>query len=1069
MIFLHGTWIPASYDENENGWLLLWGEKDFPELELETLPKTRKRAPEKIARHPYAISTKILTESLVGIAEKLTIQPPSFRVGEAVIRLSSIKGVPLPSHQLLLEIEGETVLNDWKVEAIYLPAVAALEILAALPVRLYDYDLPCHIGSDLRFWSFAAKFALRLISAEKFIPTLIQREQKFLAIWQPDLSDPADEKSLEHLVKAMPDVCRSLTSVCLKQSKTSFELPLSPPHPKTLLQDFLKSVVDLWIRRRFDHQKVSRLKKGVSDEAIIRWFDALTRSDVANAVVETTGIERSIESLYDSLRSWIQGGKVVADKFRVCFRLEPPETDEANWTLRYFLQAMDDPSLLVPVDLVWKEKKSTLRYLNREWESPQERLLASLGVASRMFTPIERSLHQAVPESCLISLEEVYQFLSETSLLMQQSGFGVLAPPWWTEKRAHIRSKVRIQSPQDESPAFFSLNRIVHYDLELALGGETITKEELEHLAKLKVPLIRMRGQWVLLRPEEIKAAIEAFEKYRQGGEMSMREALQLSLKESPELGHLAVETVECAGWMQHLFEDLRTQRLRMLKQPKEFVGALRPYQRYGFSWLSFMRQWGLGACLADDMGLGKTIETIALLLHDKKQSDRSKARSGAGPSLLVCPTSVVGNWQREVDKFSPLLQVLIHHGSSRLTDESFVESVQHADLVVTSYGLVHRDLQSLAKVPWKGVILDEAQNIKNPASKTAQSVRKLRSEYKLALTGTPVENRLSELWSIMEFLNPSYLGSQKDFHERFIIPIERYGDEQATSGLKSLISPFILRRLKTDPKIIQDLPEKIEMKVYCNLTREQLTLYEAVVQDMLKSVEEAEGMQRRGLILSGLMKLKQLCDHPALLLHERGSASLAPTKTEIRSGKLQRLTEMLEEVLAEGDKALVFTQFAEMGQILQRYLMETFNKNVLFLHGGVPQKRRQKMVLLFQESNSNDGPPIFVISIRAGGTGLNLTRANHVFHFDRWWNPAVEDQATDRTFRIGQTRNVQVHKFITAGTLEEEVDQLIERKKKLSQSIIGGGEEWLTEISTEELRKLVLFRPEKALATEER
>jgi SNF2 family DNA or RNA helicase len=349
-------------------------------------------------------------------------------------------------------------------------------------------------------------------------------------------------------------------------------------------------------------------------------------------------------------------------------------------------------------------------------------------------------------------------------------------------------------------------------------------------------------------------------------------------------------------------------------------------------------------------------------------------------------------------------------------------------------------------------VILDEAQNIKNPATKQAQAIRKLQADYRVALTGTPVENRLSELWSIMEFLNPRYLGSQRDFRTRFALPIERYQEREAAEKLQVLIQPFVLRRVKTDPHIIQDLPEKMEMKVYCSLTSEQATLYEAVVRDSLERIEESESIQRRGIVLAMLLKLKQVCNHPAQFLSD-GSTLVG------RSGKLSRLVEMLEEVLGVGDRALIFTQFATMGRMLKVHLQEVFAEEVMFLHGGTRQPDRDRMVARFQDSGH--GPPMFVLSLKAGGLGLNLTEANHVFHFDRWWNPAVENQATDRAFRIGQTRDVQVHKFICAGTLEERIDELIETKKELAEMVIGTGESWLTELSTDELRDLIVLKAE--------
>jgi SNF2 family DNA or RNA helicase len=462
-----------------------------------------------------------------------------------------------------------------------------------------------------------------------------------------------------------------------------------------------------------------------------------------------------------------------------------------------------------------------------------------------------------------------------------------------------------------------------------------------------------------------------------------------------------------------------------------------------GVGWLAALRRYGLGACLADDMGLGKTIMVIALLLQARR------AEIEAPPALLICPTSVVGNWQRELARFGPDLRVLVHHGTGRDTDQLAAQAASH-DVVISTYALLHRDEAALTAVEWDAVILDEAQNVKNAATRAAQAARALPARWRAALTGTPVENRLADLWSIFQFLNPGYLGSAEQFRKRFAAPIERGGDPAAAARLRQLVGPFILRRLKTDRAIIQDLPAKNEMKVYCTLTREQATLYEAIVQTLLGEVEEAEGIQRRGQILAALTKLKQVCDHPALLLHD--ASALAG-----RSGKLARLTEMLEEVLAVGDRALIFTQYAEMGKLLQEHVQTTFGREALFLHGGTAATARDRMVARFQSEGA--GPQIFLLSLKAGGTGLTLTRANHVFHFDRWWNPAVEDQATDRAYRIGQRRDVQVHKLLCAGTFEETLDQLIERKTALAESIVGTSEAWITELSTAELRDLFALR----------
>ena len=413
---------------------------------------------------------------------------------------------------------------------------------------------------------------------------------------------------------------------------------------------------------------------------------------------------------------------------------------------------------------------------------------------------------------------------------------------------------------------------------------------------------------------------------------------------------------------------------------------------------------------------------------------------------------SVVANWKKESERFTPELPVLIHHGGQRMRGAAFVKEVEKHAIVLSSYSLLHRDKDLFEKVKWAGVILDEAQNIKNPQTKQAQAARAISGDYRIALTGTPVENHVGDLWSILEFLNPGWLGNHSEFRKNFFVPIQAQQDADAAAQLKRLTAPFVLRRLKTDRSIIADLPDKLEMKVYCNLTREQAALYGAVVDDLNQALESAEGIQRKGVILATLTKLKQVCNHPAHFLGDN-------TAVGERSGKVARLTEMLEEVLQAGERALVFTQFTEMGEILKKHLQETFGREVLFLHGGVPREQRTRMVERFQAES--DGPKVFLLSLKAGGTGLNLTAATHVFHFDRWWNPAVEDQATDRAFRIGQTHNVQVHKFVCVGTVEEKIDEMIERKQKVASHVVGAGEAWLTEMSNDQVRDLFALRQE--------
>jgi len=953
---------------------------------------------------------------------------------------------------------------------------------------------------------------------------LAHQNETFRALWVPVLDRPEDLRRMEQLALAMPPVCRALTPFPPLSPPTGgmTSPPLSPPmggkkggdEPPTsraLLKDFLGAMVDAAVRAWAPPllQVVTRR----DDPTLRAWLIALfDKGDdpVVDAPARDRSAERSqrsLEKLHAEVTRWLEQLLAGAEElFRICFRLEPPAPPEReeetptqcpepacpehsrriegarpesfgfaqdrpvegacpatastrggepvegwvpsdDWALRFFLQARDDPSLLVPAGLVWRERGSTLRYLDRRFDNPQERLLAGLGQAARLFPPLEASLRAARPEVSYLDTRQAYAFLREAAPLLEQSGFGVLVPQWW--KKRHKRMGVRATLSPVAGKGVLNLNTLVRFRWRLALGDRTLAPEEFAHLAALKLPLVQVRGEWVELQPEQVEAAIRFWEKRAAEEEMTLRQALQMGLAEEGDVGDLPVVGVEAEGWVDDLLRRLSGgEPLAELPPPQELVGQLRPYQVRGFSWLAFLRQWGLGACLADDMGLGKTIETIALILYDLEEGRAD------GPVLVLCPTSVVGNWGREIARFAPSLRVMVHHGGDRASGEEFLTQACQAHVVISTYALARRDEETLREVEWAGVVLDEAQNIKNPSAKQTQAIRRLPAGYRVALTGTPVENRLSELWSIMQFLNPGYLGSQKLFRTRFARPIEQYQDQEAAARLRKLVQPFVLRRLKTDSTIIQDLPEKLENKVYCTLTPEQATLYQAVVEDAMRQVEEAEGIQRRGLVLSMLLRLKQICNHPAQFL---GDGSSLPG----RSGKLARMGEMLEEVLSVNERALVFTQFAEMGALLQTYLQELFGGEVLFLYGGTPAKRRDRMIARFQEERRLQGPAIFVLSLKAGGLGLNLTRANHVFHFDRWWNPAVENQATDRAFRIGQTKDVWVHKFVCGGTLEERIDELIESKKALAESVIGAGEGWLTELSPDQLREMVTLSQE--------
>ncbi|MFP4439279.1 MAG: DEAD/DEAH box helicase [Chloroflexaceae bacterium] len=1015
---LHGTWVPAKQ------FFFLWGEA----TESNTARGRRKLKP-----HPFQLPL----DTLYGLLERLlladlvaAIDTGSYEYPQTFWLPATAK-LPIPSPELsatgtvTAPTEAPELL-PWQVVGLALPITIAVDLLPALTE-------PRHLGADLRAWRTATLLALELLAGQQVLPTLMRDGFQLRAVWRPQpIADTAQK--IGTLARSMPPLCRA-----------AVDEPAAAPSARALLGDFLTAAVDSTVRELALTSTLPATTPGG------KWLQALLGKD---SLVPLKG--PAADALYKSWQDWSGQGQVAGDDvFRITFRLEPPAEAEQPWELTYLLQATDEPSLLVPVKDIWRERGAAFTYLDRRFEHPQERLLTGLGFAARLFPPLQNSLRQAAPDRATLDTTEAFTFLKEATPLLEQSGFGVLVPAWLQGKGARLQAKAQVKTPPNEK-GVLSFEKMISFSWELALGDQPLDLAEFERLVALKMPLVQVRGQWVVLDPEHMQQALRFFK--QRGGSMSLIEALRLGLGGDGQVLPPGVEVagVEAEGWLGEALRGLSNpQQLDLLPPPDGLQATLRPYQVRGYSWLAFLQRFGLGACLADDMGLGKTVQTISLLLHDREQEAQP------APTLLVCPTSVIGNWQREVQRFAPALRVLVHQGTGRPQGDPFVQAAQEHDLVLTSFPLLARDRDTLTGVEWGAVVLDEAQNIKNAGTKQAQAARALTAPTRIALTGTPVENRLTELWSIMAFLNPGYLGNETAFRRDFARPIERTGDENATARLRRLTAPFILRRLKTDKTIIADLPDKIEKKEYCRLTPEQATLYESVVRDALQQIENADteenAIQRKGLVLAMLMKLKQVCNHPAQFLKD-GSAFAD------RSGKLARLSELLEEIYAAGDRVLIFTQFAELGEMLRLHLSERLYEDVLFLHGGTKARERDGLVRRFQAPG---GPTVFILSIKAGGTGLNLTAANHVVHFDRWWNPAVENQATDRAFRIGQQRNVEVHKFVCTGTLEERIDEMIESKRTLAEQVLGSDESWLTSLSTNQLRDLVALRQD-AIASEE-
>jgi hypothetical protein len=926
-------------------------------------------------------------------------------------------------------------IQPWTVSTAILSAESAFYFLDGCNRNPYAEDRDTKLAPSTRFWGAALRFVAGLALRDRFLPSMTAEGESFHARWKPLIAAP-DQDRLRHLARAMPPVARAITPTSVK----------TPPEddPAALLSSFVGWMMDVFPRAASSSARLptSRLRDVNKYNIDAAWIIRLRTIES-----EMQGSRELLSSFLDRVNAWQRPVVREAEfPWLLSFELHEPDEDglevvtnldehigESAWRVRYQLEPVHGGPAL-PVE------KAPPRYTNR--------LLAR---AATICANISRSQTQEDADSFPLDVTGAFRFLTETAGALVQQGFRVVLPEWWTrrESGANVRARPVIR-PSVVNPAsagsgagMFSLSELMQFDWEVAIGGQNYTREELDRLAASTAPLVKVHGQWLPFDPQNIRAALDLWKREP----VPARDVIRMALGAADAPPGIKLEEARGEGWIGELLGKLAGHsRFEELPPPAGFQGTLRPYQVRGFSWLGFLREYGLGACLADDMGLGKTIQALALL-------ERDRANGVDRPVLLICPTSVVGNWRKEAARFAPRLQVLVHHGLARTRGEEFTENAARHALVISSYALMHRDIDQLKEIAWSGIILDEAQNIKNPETRQSRAARSLTADYRIALTGTPVENSVGELWSIMDFLNPGFLGNHTEFRRRFLLPIQKRADSEAALQLRKLTAPFILRRLKTDTSVIQDLPAKMEMKVFCNLTPEQASLYKSVVEETTRALDAATGIRRKGVILAALTRLKQVCNHPAQFLKDQ---SPLPG----RSGKLSRLTEMVEELLSEGDRALIFSQFVDMGERLQHHLAGTFGEEVLFLHGGVPAHKRDHMVESFQ-GGGKGSPRLFVLSLKAGGTGLNLTAANHVFHFDRWWNPAVENQATDRAFRIGQTRNVQIHKFVCVGTLEERIDEMIERKKAVAEHVIGAGEAWLTELSTAEIKQLFALRQE--------
>ena len=931
-------------------------------------------------------------------------------------------------------------------------------------------------AASLRFWALANRFLFRLLRRGRFRPVLNRNGTRTATRWEVDLVSRRAE--LDALRLAAP------------------ETAVAGLDPEPAVRAFLEEIGDAVVRdagRRLGWPSAPEPPAAPGAPMIDRVLDDLFAGAPAGFPSASPNTHRRLEAAISPPPSDLAAS--VFHGTRLALTLVPPETPPASadgggahWAIvfglvhpRELAAPPEGSAAAAPTNPrvtslagVWTASDPAENLRRFGVADPALPVLSGLGRAARLVPLLERGLEVRAPDRVAISAAEAFDFLHEGRDVLEREGFEVRVPPTLASghrRRPTLQLTVRPVGGAGSSPPgggraegrpgaavgtprTLGLDALVDYSWRVSIGDESWSFEEFRRLTRGKRRLVRASEGWVEVDQDAVNRMFNeaARRRARVGRIPVLRDALRERLRvaapstglfEEDEANVLA--RIEGEDWIGSLFSALETgaERLGPLDPPRGLRTELRPYQRVGYGWLRLLADHGLGGCLADDMGLGKTCQALTFLLAEQEAGRLTR------PWLLICPTSIIANWRKETERFAPSLRLHVRQGPGSVRSAEFAEALGSSHLIVCSFGIVHRDLEELQQVRWGGLIVDEAQNLKNPGAKQTRAVRRLDAPVRFALTGTPLENRLTDLWSIMEVLNPGLLGPLRTFRRSFASAVEGSGDPEATAELRRLIRPFLLRRLKTDPRVLRDLPEKHQTRVYCTLTPEQASLYQTAVERCLERIGHNSDFVRRGEILRTLTRLKQICNHPENFLGSGGAL-------RGRSGKLTRLEEILVEVRQQGERALVFTQFAEMAKLLGPYLSQTLGVEVPILHGTVPVGDRDEVISRFQEGK--DAPPVLVLSLRTGGYGLNLTRASHVIHYDRWWNPAVENQATDRAFRIGQRRRVLVHKFLCTGTLEERIADLIERKSRLAESVIGTGEGWLTALSEAALRDVLVL-----------
>ncbi|WP_078869561.1 DEAD/DEAH box helicase [Streptomyces sp. NRRL B-1347] len=868
-----------------------------------------------------------------------------------------------------------------QVEGYALPPAVALAALATTG--------PAHPSAAA--WQAAARLALRLLADGRLHPALTPTSYD---TWQAGPFTCAHRQALNALAAAFPPHAH-----CLPEPGP---VPLRIAEPAGLIRRFCDAVADELVRT-----PAAPLAMGAVPYA---WREPRAVPVLREWAEETTA--------------------TFTAEVNVSLRVDPPEGRRRQFRAVLQLHTAADPALVVEAARLWSETAEVERLLGPRAET--ETLLA-LRRGARVWPPLDRLLKDAAPGQLRLTDDEAFDLLGDATDALRSVSVDVHWPRELVKELTATAEIAQRTAPGSSMGRLLDADALLDFRWQLSLGGEPLTEAEMDALAESRRPLVRLRDQWVVADPKLVARA-----RRRRTDPLTPMEALGAALTGEVERDGELVPCV-AVGAFGDLVARVRDPEARTpVLQPAALKATLRGYQKRALAWLAEMCELGLGGCLADDMGLGKTITLIALHLH------RQSAPATAGPTLVVCPASLLGNWQREAARFAPATPVRRYHGGGR-----HLKNLADGEIVLATYGVLRRDRKALAETVWSLIAADEAQHVKNPYAVTARELRALPAQARVALTGTPVENNLSELWALLDWTTPGLLGPLSAFRDRHARPVETGEDFQAAERLSRLLRPFLLRRRKSDPGIAPELPAKTETDRVVPLTAEQTSLYEAVVREAMAKIAESEGIARRGLVLKLLTALKQICNHPAQYLRQS-------TLLHGRSGKLDLLDELVDTISAEGESVLVFTQYKQMAALLESHFAER-GVPTLFLHGGTPVARREEMVERFQRGEVS----VFLLSLRAAGTGLNLTRATHVVHYDRWWNPAVEDQATDRAYRIGQDRPVQVHKLIAEGTVEDRVAKLLESKRALADAVVDAGEAVLTELSDTDLAELVaLGRP---------